>query len=240
MTVAFFDCFSGICGDMILGALFDLGLDVTYFKNEIKKLAISGYNIEVNDIEKNHIKAKDVKIAVIEKQPHRSYQEIKEMIQESGLDEEIKKLSQKIFLKLAKVEGKIHNIDYEQVHFHEVGAIDSIIDIVGSVIGIKKLGIDHIYCSPLPLGTGFIKCSHGVIPIPAPATIELLKNVPVYQTDRMQELVTPTGAAVISTIADRFQSMPPMHIERIGYGCGKTEGSIPPLLRIIIGELAEW
>jgi len=237
LTVAFFDCFSGICGDMILGALFDLGLDETYFKNEIKKLAISGYIIEINSIEKNHIKAKDVTITVIEKQPHRSYQEIKEMIQESGLDNEIKKISQEIFLKLAKVEGKIHNIDYKQVHFHEIGAIDSIIDIVGSVIGIKKLGIDYIYCSPLPLGKGFITCSHGVIPIPAPATIELLKNVPVYQTDRMQELVTPTGAAVISTIADRFQSMPPMHIKRIGYGSGKTESDYPNLLRIVTGEL---
>ena len=236
MIIAYFDCFSGICGDMILGALIDLGLDQDYFLKEIKKLGLSGYDISISSIEKNHISAKDVLISVTNDQPSRSYLDIKNLIEESSLDVRVKDKSIEIFKKLAKVEGKIHNKPYEEVHFHEVGAVDSIVDIVGAVIGIEKLGFDKIYSSPLPLGNGFIKCAHGVIPIPAPATIELLKDIPVYQTDRQQELVTPTGAAIISTIADGFQKMPSMNIKKIGYGSGKTKSHYPSVLRVIYGE----
>jgi len=237
MVVAYFDCFSGIAGDMILGALFDLGLELDFFKKEICKLNISGYKIELKKVEKNHIKASDFYVKVTSKQPHRSFKEIKDLIETSKLDSTIKKNSIKIFLKLAKAEGKIHNISFEKVHFHEIGAVDSIIDIVGSVIGIKKLGFEEIYSSPLPLGKGFVKCSHGKIPIPAPATVEVLKNVPVYQTKRRQELVTPTGAAIITTVAKDFREMPPIKIEKIGYGAGKTKSPYPNLLRVFIGDL---
>jgi len=225
---------------MILGALFDLGLDLTYFKNEIEKLDISDYDIKVKRVEKNNIAAKDVTISIDEsKQPHRSYAHIKNLINQSNLDEEVKKISQNIFLKLAKAEGKIHNKSVENVHFHEVGAVDSIIDIVGSVIGIKKLEMRQVFCSPLPLGKGFVNCAHGLLPVPVPATVEILKNVPVYQTDRTQEMVTPTGAAIITTITDGFQDMPPMNIKKIGYGSGKTKSTFPTLLRVIVGDLEE-
>lgn len=239
MTVAYFDCFSGLCGDMILGALFDLGLDEEYFKKEIQKLNISGYSLEVQQVEEKHISAKDVIIAVENDQPHRSFNDIRSLIHQSTLDKTIKKTSEEIFFRLAKAEGKIHNISYEEVHFHEVGAVDSIIDIIGAVIGIQKLGIKQVICSPLPLGKGFVTCAHGLIPIPAPATIELLKNTPVYQTDRSQELVTPTGAAIITTIAKTFQDMPVMQIEKIGYGTGKIKSKYPSLLRIIVGKSIE-
>ncbi len=240
MTIAYFDCFSGICGDMILGALFDLGLDEECFKNEIQKLEVTGYTIEVKQVEKNHISAKDVIISIDEKhQPYRSFTHIKNMIQNSSLDKNVKNTSIEIFLRLAKAEGKIHNKNVEDVHFHEVGAVDSIIDIVGAVIGIQKLGFKQIYCSPLPLGKGFVHCAHGMIPIPAPATIELIKDVPVYQTDRSQELVTPTGAAIITSIAKQFCDIPQMNIKKIGYGSGKTKSIYPSLLRVYLGELKQ-
>ena len=237
MTIAYFDCFSGIAGDMILGALIDLGLDINELKNELKKLNISGYEIDVKNIEKNHITGKDVYITVKEKQHHRSLSDINNLIENSSLDVEVKELSKKIFLKLGKAESKIHNVDINEVHFHEVGALDSIIDIVGSAIGFKKLGIKDVFCSHLPLGKGFVKCSHGTIPIPAPATIELLKNIPVYQTDTNHEMVTPTGAAVITTVANNFGDMPLMKIKKVGYGAGKIDNEHPNLLRIFLGEL---
>ena len=178
MTIAYFDCFSGISGDMILGALIDLGLEINYLKKEIGKLNISGYEIKVKKVEKNHITGTDVFITVKGKQQHRHLSDIINLIDNSKLTNEVKELSKKIFLRLAKAESKVHNIRIEEVHFHEVGAVDSIIDIIGAAIGFKKLQVKNVYCSKLPLGKGFINCSHGIIPIPAPATVELLKGVP--------------------------------------------------------------
>jgi uncharacterized protein (TIGR00299 family) protein len=237
MTIAYFDCFSGICGDMILGVLVDLGLDINHLKREIEKLDISGYEIEVKKVEKNHITGTDVYITVKEKQQHRSLTDINNLIDNSKLDKEVKELSKKIFFKLAKAESKVHSIKINEVHFHEIGAVDSIIDIVGSAIGLKKLQIKNIFCSKLPLGKGFIKCSHGIIPIPAPATVELLKDIPVYQTDADHEMVTPTGAAFITTVAKSFGEMPLMKIKKVGYGAGKIESEKPGLLRVFLGEL---
>lgn len=236
MIATYFDCFSGICGDMILGALIDLGLDEKIFKKELKKLNISGYEIKIKKVEINHITGTDVIIEIKDNQPHRSFKDIKKIIDDSDLEKDTKEKSKNIFLKIATAEAKIHNIDVEKVHFHEIGAVDSIIDIVGAVIGIKILKIDEILSSPLPLGKGFVKCSHGLIPIPAPATIEILKNVPVYQTDIVQELVTPTGAAIITTFAKDFCEIPLMKIKKIGYGSGKIKSKYPNFLRIFIGE----
>jgi uncharacterized protein (TIGR00299 family) protein len=236
MKIAYFDCFSGICGDMILGALFDLGLDQNFFRKEIKKIDLTGFEIDIKEVERNHLHASDVNINVTEQQPHRSFKDIKRLIQGSKLDRKIKRKSIEIFQKLAKAEGRIHNVTFESVHFHEIGAVDSIIDIVGTVIGIEKFEFDKIFSSPLPLGKGFVNCAHGKIPIPAPATLEILKDVPVYQTERKQELVTPTGAAIISSFAHDFIDIPPMKIKRIGHGAGKTKSKYPNILRVIIGE----
>ncbi len=239
MKIAYIDCFSGISGDMILGALIDLGLDTSDLKKELKKLNLGGWELTAKKQQKNHITATKVDIIVKQKQNHRHLNDIFRIIDESKLDSDIKESSKKIFLKLAKAESKVHNIDIDSVHFHEVGATDSILDIVGSVISLKKLNIEKICTSPLPLGTGFVKCAHGTIPIPAPATVELLKGIPVYSTDIKGELVTPTGAAIITTITARFSEMPEMQIEKIGYGAGTSDFDHPNLLRIFLGNAKE-
>ena len=204
MTIAYFDCFSGIAGDMILGALLDLGVDEAVLKKELHKLPLTGYDLSVQKIKSNHITATDVTIAVTENQHHRSLSEINDILKRSSLEPQVKTLSQDIFHNLGEAEAKIHDVDIEEVHFHEVGAVDSIIDIVGSVIGVTTLGIEKIYCSPLPLGHGFVSCEHGLLPLPAPATVELLKGIPVYTVDRNQETVTPTGAAIMRTLTSQF------------------------------------
>jgi uncharacterized protein (TIGR00299 family) protein len=237
MVIVYFDCFSGIAGDMILGALLDLGVPTRTFINELTKIKLDGYSIKIQRVTRNHISALDVIIKVTEPQPHRTLSDIKKIITESTLSKRIQKTSFKIFKRLANAEGKIHHIPSDKVHFHEVGAVDSIIDIIGSVILFDYHNIKQIYSSPLPLGKGFIDCDHGKLPLPAPATLELLKNVPVYESNRNQELVTPTGAAIITTLATSFGGMPQMKVEKIGYGAGKIESDYPNLLRIYLGKI---
>jgi uncharacterized protein (TIGR00299 family) protein len=237
MNVAYFDCFSGIAGDMILGALIDLGVDVTVLQKELQKLPLKGYTIGIQPVKCNQISAMDITVIVTEDQHHRHLSDIVEMLDRSTLSPEVKKLSKKIFTNLASAEATVHRTSIEEVHFHEVGAVDSIIDIVGAVIGITHLGIQKIYCSPLPLGHGFISCSHGILPLPAPATVELLKGIPVYSVDRNQETVTPTGAAIITTLTNQFGEMPSMKITKIGYGSGKIKSDYPNVLRVFLGEL---
>ena len=236
MVVAYFDCFSGICGDMILGALIDLGIDRDFFIREIKKLHLSGYKIRIKKIQCDDISATDVDITVSEQKHHRNLDDINKIIDDSILDRQVKQLSKKIFHRLAVAESKVHETAIENIHFHEVGAVDSIIDIVGASIGLKKLNISKIFCSHLPLGTGFVTCEHGVLPVPVPATVELLKAVPVYQTQREQELVTPTGSAIITALASSFGEIPKMKIKKIGYGAGKTKSKYPNVLRVSLGE----
>jgi uncharacterized protein (TIGR00299 family) protein len=237
MTIAYFDCFSGIAGDMILGALLDLGADEAVLKKELQKLPLTGYDLIIQKIKSNHITATDVTITVTEDQHHRSLSEINDILTRSSLPPQVKKLSQDIFHNLGEAEAKIHDVDIEEVHFHEVGAVDSIIDIVGSVISISLLGVDTIICSPLPLGHGFVSCEHGLLPLPAPATVELLKGIPVYTVERNQETVTPTGAAIIKTLSNQFGEMPPMNIRKIGYGSGKIKSNYPNVLRVFLGDL---
>ena len=237
MTIAYFDCFSGIAGDMILGALIDLGIDVTVLRKELEKLPLTGYDIVIKKVQSSHIAATDVTVVVTQDQHHRSLSDIIDLLNRSSLDDTVKTLSRSIFYTLGSAEAKIHNVDIQDVHFHEVGAVDSIVDIVGSVIATTKLGIDTIYCSPLPLGHGFVSCEHGLLPLPAPATVELLKGIPVYSVDRNQETVTPTGAAVIATLSSKFGEMPLMKITRIGYGGGKIPSKYPSLLRVFLGKL---
>lgn len=237
MVFAYFDCFSGIAGDMILGALIDCGLELSFLKKELQKLNLSGYKIYTKEVKYNNITATDFNVEIEETHAHRNLSDINKIIEQSGLGKDIKKTSKQIFYNLAKAESRVHNINIQDVHFHEVGAADAIIDIVGSAIGIKKLEIEKIYCSPLPLGKGFVTCSHGILPLPAPATVELLKAIPVYSDERKQELVTPTGAAIITTIADKFGNMPLMKINKVGYGSGKIKSEYPNLLRVYIGKL---
>ncbi len=237
MRVAYFDCFSGIAGDMILGALIDLGVKSSVLKQELQKIDVSGYCLTVRKTKYNHIAGTDVCITVKQPQQARRFSDIKKCITTSVLDDWVKKTSVDIFFRLAQAESTVHGIRVEDVHFHEVGAVDALLDIVGSVVGLQKLGVEKVFCSPLPLGKGFISCAHGILPVPAPATAELVKQIPVYSDERRQELVTPTGAAIITTIASSFGSMPLMKIEKVGYGAGKIKSEYPNLLRVFLGDL---
>ncbi len=238
MKVAYFDCFSGISGDMVLGALLDLGLDFNQLEKMLSKLSLTHYRIAAKSVKRGGIGGTKVSVSAYEKGLVRTWASIKRLIETAELPSQIKKKSLEIFSLLAKAEAKIHQKSIDQVHFHEVGAIDSVIDIAGSVIGISLLGIEKIYFSPLPLGIGMAKTNHGVIPIPSPATLEILKDVHTYSTGISAELVTPTGAAIAKSYASYFGPMPSMVVEDIGYGAGRAELEIPNLLRIIIGKLS--
>lgn len=236
MKIAYFDCFSGISGDMTVGALLDTGLKIEILEKELKKLGLSGYQLEVKKVAKKGISATQFKVKIKEEGVERRFKDILTILEKSKLDEEIKKETKKIFFNIAQAESKIHQKDIDKIHFHEIGGLDSIIDITSAVIGIKTLGIEEIYSSALPVGKGFVKCAHGVIPVPAPATLELLKNIPTYSGGIESEMITPTGAAIISTLAKSFGKRPLMKIERIGYGAGEKEFTIPNLLRVSVGE----
>lgn len=239
MKTAYFDCFSGISGDMLIGALLDLGLDINFLKKELEKLNLKGYNIEFKKIVKNGISA--IKFDVVENHKHhheeRSLKEINKIIGNSKLDNETKNTIKKIFLKIGAAEAKIHNKPVDKIHFHEIGAIDTIIDVTGAVIGFKKLGIGRIYCSKLNVGTGFVEFSHGKWPVPAPATAEILKDIPIYHNNIEAELVTPTGAAIITTLSSEFGEMPAMKVEKIGYGAGSRDLKQPNVLRVFLGKM---
>jgi hypothetical protein len=236
MKIAYFDCFSGISGDMTVGALLDVGLKIETLEKELKKLGLSDYQLEIKKVVKKGISATQFKVKIKEEGVERRFKDILTILEESKLDEEIKKETKKIFFNIAQAESKIHQKEIDKIHFHEIGGLDSIIDITSTVIGIKTLGIKEIHSSALPMGKGFIKCVHGIIPVPAPATLELLKNIPTYSGGIESEMITPTGAAIISTLAKSFGKRPLMKIERIGYGAGEKEFTIPNLLRVSIGE----
>jgi len=236
MKIAYFDCFSGISGDMTIGALLDAGLKLETLEKELKKLGLTGYQLEAKKVVKKRISATQFKVNVKEKGVERRFKDILDILENSKLDEEIKKEIKKIFFNIAQAESKIHRKDIDKIHFHEIGGLDSIIDIASAVIGIKTLEIEKIHSSTLPVGRGFVKCAHGVIPVPAPATLELLKNIPTYSGGVESEMITPTGAGIIGTLAKSFGERPLMKIERIGYGAGEKEFTIPNLLRVSIGE----
>jgi len=236
MKIAYFDCFSGISGDMTVGALLDVGLKIETLEKELKKLGLSGYRLEINKVIKKGISATQFKVKIKEEGVERRYKDILTILKKSKLDAVIKKETGKIFFNIAQAESKIHQKDIDKIHFHEIGGLDSIIDITSVVIGIKILGIEEIHSSTLPVGKGFVKCAHGVIPVPAPATLELLKNIPTYSGGIDSEMITPTGAGIIRTLASSFGERPLMNVESTGYGAGEKEFTIPNLLRVSIGE----
>lgn len=237
MRAAYFDCFSGISGDMVLAALVDLSWPVRELEREVDKLGLFGYQIEAKKVAKQGIFSTQIKINVKEGKKERTLKDILSILDRSKLEEKIKERSRAIFTRLASVEAKIHGKSPQKIHFHELGGLDTIIDVVGAVVGMNYLGIEKVYSSPLPLGKGFVKCEHGILPLPAPATLELLKEIPVYGSNIEAELVTPTGAAIISSLAENFGQMPLMKIDSIGYGAGQRDLPIPNLLRVSLGAL---
>ncbi|MCL6635134.1 MAG: LarC family nickel insertion protein [Peptococcaceae bacterium] len=240
MKIAYFDCFSGISGDMCLGALISAGVDFETLRAELLKLPVQGYDIRLEKVKRNGIGALNVFVDLLEAgQPERRLFDIEKIIGESTLPEEVKAKSKEVFQRLAVAEAAVHDTTSDHIHFHEVGAVDAIVDVVGTVLGLHLLGVEKVLASPLPMGKGFIKCMHGIIPSPAPATLEVLKDVPVYGAGFEGELVTPTGAALISVLADEFVDFPAMTIGRVGYGAGKKITQHPNLLRLVIGESYE-
>jgi len=236
MKIAYFDCFSGVSGDMILGALVDAGLDVWELESELGKLKISGYKIKAEKTVRKGVCGTKVSVDITERNVERGLKDIIEIVEHSELDDDIKDLSKKVFKELATVEAKIHGKGIEEMHLHEVGGLDSIIDVIGSFIGVKKLGIEATYSSKIHAGSGFVESRHGVLPVPAPATLEMLKGIPIYSRGIEAELATPTGVCVLKTLSKGFGNMPEMKVEKIGYGAGSRELEIPNLLRVYIGE----
>ncbi len=238
MKIAYFDCFSGASGDMILGALLDAGLDLAHLQQELAKLGLSHYDVGKSAVVKNGISGSQALVHVEEdhhQHHHRHLADISAIIEESTLAAAVKKDSIRIFTRLAEAEAKVHNTTKDNIHFHEVGAMDAIIDVVGGVIGLHALGIDGIICSPLHVGSGTVECAHGTLPVPTPATAELIRGRPAYASGVQGELLTPTGAAILTTLADDFGPLPPMTVECIGHGAGTADRSIANLLRVFIG-----
>ena len=242
MKIAYFDCFSGASGDMILGALMDAGLPLEKLKTELAKLKLSHYDLKVEKVTKKGIAGSQAVVVIEEDHHHhhhRHLSDIRNIIENSDLERDIKEKSIRIFTRLAEAEAKVHKTTVEQIHFHEVGAMDAIIDVVGSVAGLTALGIEKIVCSALHVGAGTVECAHGTLPVPAPATVQLIQGKPIYSTGVLGELLTPTGAAILTTLASEFGPMPAMTLETTGYGAGNADITIPNLLRISIGETAE-
>jgi uncharacterized protein (TIGR00299 family) protein len=259
MKALYFDCFSGISGDMTIGALLDLGLDLDYLKTELGKLPVEGYDLKVSRVTRSNISAMKFDVTMEgEKQEHdhghdhehhghhhdhqhghfhRKASEILAMIRDSPLNANTKRIAADVFTKLAISEGKVHHVAPDDVEFHEVGAVDSIVDTVGAAIGFDALGVERFLCSAINIGSGFIHCQHGILPVPAPATADLLRHATIYQKHAQTELVTPTGAAILAAVVNRFGSMNGFAAERIGYGAGtKQFPDFPNCLRLMVGE----
>jgi len=235
--IAYIDAYSGVSGNMLLGALIDLGFPRTRLQQLKKALGLDAIKISIKKAEQNNLAGVLVKISGEKNPPKRNLSRIRKIIRSAQLPKPVKEKSIKAFQLLAEAEAKIHSCSPEQVHFHELGAVDTIMDIVGVILGFYELEIEKIYASKIPLATGEVECAHGRIPLPAPATLELLKGIPVKGINTNQELTTPTGAVLLRVLAEGFGSIPEMTLEKIGYGLGeKNLGERANLLRILIGK----
>jgi uncharacterized protein (TIGR00299 family) protein len=239
MKIAYFDCFSGISGDMTLGALVDAGCSLVGMETHLRKLPVSGWKISSEKIVRRGFRATQVKVESSDPQRHRSLSEILQLIERAGLAPRIAERASRIFRRLGEAEALVHGVPVEKVHFHEVGAVDAIVDIVGAAAGFEQLGAEEFFCSALNVGGGSVHTQHGNLPVPAPATAELLRGAPTYSNGIQRELVTPTGAAIVATVASRFGPQPEMTVAAIGLGAGSAElAEQPNVLRLFVGETA--
>jgi len=234
--IAYLDCFSGVSGDMILGALVDAGLSLDDLRDDLSRLPLSGYEVTAESVAKGAIRGTQVSVKVEHQHLHRGLQEILDIISEAKLASDVAAAAEQAFRRLAEAESRVHGEPIDTIRFHEVGAVDAIVDIVGAFCGLHRLGVTEVHASPLPLGGGWVDAAHGRLPVPAPATVELLKGVPTYGGPVEAELVTPTGAAIVTTICRRFGPMPPMQVQKVGWGAGSRDLPHPNMLRILLGE----
>ena len=236
MTVLYYDCFSGISGDMNLGALIDLGADEAYLRDELSKLKVGGYELAVAKCESKGISGTKVDVVVQDNVTHRNLNDIRQILHSSEISSFAKDLSDEIFSKIARAEAQIHGKSIDEIHFHEVGATDAIVDIVGACLCLENLNVDIIQSSAVELGSGVVRCAHGLLPVPAPATLALLTGKPSTTGRQPFEATTPTGAAILATVADQFVGRMDMNVKRIGYGIGTREAELPNVLRVILGD----
>lgn len=238
MRTAYFDCFSGISGDMAVGALIDAGANFEALRDRLATLNVPGYRLATEKVKKHGIAGTKFHVHVYDLQPHhRRLRDIEVILHDSRLETEIQERALAIFARLAEAEATIHHTTIDEVHFHEVGAVDSIVDVTGTVIGLFELKVQRVLASAVNVGAGFVRAAHGVLPVPPPATAELLKGAPTYARGQDGELTTPTGAALLATLAEGFGPVPAIRVEQIGYGAGtKDLPQAPNLLRVFIGE----
>ncbi len=237
MRTLYFDCFAGISGDMTLGALVSAGADPRALEEQLSLLDVPGYEISFEKVDRSGIGATHARVKTNEETSHRHLSDIVKIIEGSRLSAGVKERATKIFTRLAEAEARVHNISVERVHFHEVGAVDAIVDVVGACVCFELLGVERFVSSPLHVGSGTVRMAHGLFPVPPPAVAELLRGVPVYSTDIVGELVTPTGAAIVSTVCESFGPLPRMRVEQTGYGAGTREyKDFPNVLRVMLGE----
>src|SRR6202167_3674284 len=237
--IAYFDCFSGISGDMVLGALVDAGADLRAIEAELRKLGVEGWTISAEKVKRGAIFATHVKVQTSEEHHHRGLSIILGRIGKAGLAPRAAERARRVFTRLAEAEARVHNVPVEEVHFHEVGAVDSIVDIVGAAIGFELLGIDEFACSALDVGAGPVNTAHGLLPGAGPAAAQLLRGAPMYTSGIARELVTPTGAAIATTLSTRYAQIPEMTLRAVGYGAGSADlKEKANVLRILIGESA--
>ncbi|MCG6894443.1 MAG: nickel pincer cofactor biosynthesis protein LarC [Desulfobacteraceae bacterium] len=239
MKTAYFDCFSGASGDMILGALLDAGLELESLLSMLRRLPIEGWRLHRESTERGGIGASRAVVEVDEASEPRHLPDVTALISAADLPEPVRARSLSVFRRLAEAEAAVHRIPAEEVHFHEVGAVDAVIDIVGAVTGLWQMGIERVVCSPLHVGSGTVSCDHGILPVPAPATAELIRGFPSYAGDVEGELLTPTGAALLTTLAETFGPLPHMTVDAVGYGAGAAVRTLPNLLRLFVGETTE-
>ena len=238
MRTLYFDCFAGISGDMTLGALVAAGADARAFKEQLALLDLEGYEVEFETVDRSGISATRAVVNVTkDEKPHRHLKDVLAIIEGSRLGDSVKERASKIFTRLAEAEARVHNVAVERVHFHEVGAVDAIVDVVGACIGFELLGVERFQSSALHVGSGTVSMEHGRFPVPPPAVAELLRGAPIYSTEIKGELVTPTGAAIVATLCESFGPLPEMLVESSGYGAGTREyEKFPNVLRVIVGE----
>lgn len=236
MKTAYIDCIAGASGDMLLGALIDAGLPAASLEAELSKLGLDDFHLHIGKVSKNGFGATKVDVHAHDHAPERHLREIREIVEKSGLTERVKERALRVFTRICEVEAGIHGMTVDEVHLHEVGGVDAIVDVCGVLAAVELLEIERVFVSPLPIGRGFVNGAHGRIPLPAPATVGLLMGVPVYGTSIEKELVTPTGAALLVELADAWGSPPAMTLRAVGYGAGTRDLEIPNIVRILLGD----
>ena len=234
--VLYLDCVAGIAGDMLLGALLHAGADPQRVRAGLAGLGLEGLELRTEPVTRHAISATHATIHAAPGQPQRDWRSIRPLIDAAGLPERARERAQEAFRRLAQAEARIHDVDPEQVHFHEVGAVDAIGEVCGVALALEDLGVDRVVCSPLPVGRGFVKAAHGRLPLPAPATLALLEGAPIYGVEVETELVTPTGAALVAALAAGYGPLPRLTLETVGYGAGTRDGAeLPNVIRAIVG-----